>query len=93
MRLTPTLLYLGRLKAYKRIEYILDVLQEIPGAHLDIAGEGDHRAALEAEIEQRGLADRVTLHGHVERAGEMGALRARMGEPDRLERRGLVSRP
>ena len=32
---------------------------------LDIAGEGDHRPELEAEIAARGLGDRVVLHGHV----------------------------
>ncbi|UTI62491.1 glycosyltransferase [Paraconexibacter antarcticus] len=62
---TPRLLYLGRLKAYKRIEHVLDVLEHVPDAHLDIAGDGDHRAALEAEIAERGLGPRVTLHGHV----------------------------
>jgi glycosyltransferase involved in cell wall biosynthesis/O-antigen/teichoic acid export membrane protein len=61
----PRLLYLGRLKQYKRIEVLLDVLEAIPVAHLDLAGEGDHREALEAEIAARGLGDRVTLHGHV----------------------------
>jgi len=61
----PRLLYLGRLKQYKRIELLLDVADAIPVAHLDLAGEGDHRAALEAEIARRGLGDRVTLHGHV----------------------------
>ncbi|MEO6496956.1 MAG: glycosyltransferase, partial [Solirubrobacteraceae bacterium] len=62
---TPHLLYLGRLKQYKRIEVVLDVLEGVPGAHLDIAGEGDYREALQAEIAARGLGDRVTLHGHV----------------------------
>jgi glycosyltransferase involved in cell wall biosynthesis/O-antigen/teichoic acid export membrane protein len=62
----PTLLYLGRLKAYKRIEVVLDVLEHVPEAVLEIAGDGDHREALEAEIERRGLQDRVTLHGHVD---------------------------
>jgi glycosyltransferase involved in cell wall biosynthesis/O-antigen/teichoic acid export membrane protein len=64
----PRLLYLGRLKRYKRIENLLDVLEAIPGAVLDVAGEGDHRPALEAEIAARGLGDRVTLHGHVDEA-------------------------
>jgi glycosyltransferase involved in cell wall biosynthesis/O-antigen/teichoic acid export membrane protein len=64
----PRLLYLGRLKQYKRIEVVLDVLEAVPEAHLDIAGEGDHRPALEREIDQRGLHDRVTLHGHVSEA-------------------------
>ena len=61
----PTLLYLGRLKRYKRIELLLDVLEAVPGAVLDIAGEGDHRPELEAEIARRGLAERVRMHGHV----------------------------
>ncbi|HEY3728097.1 MAG TPA: glycosyltransferase family 4 protein [Solirubrobacteraceae bacterium] len=62
----PRLLYLGRLKAYKRIEHVLDVLEAIPGTTLDIVGEGDHREALEAEVERRGLDERVQMHGHVD---------------------------
>ncbi|HWI71968.1 MAG TPA: glycosyltransferase, partial [Baekduia sp.] len=62
---TPTLLYLGRLKQYKRLEVLLDVLEGIPDARLEVAGDGDHRAVLEAEIDRRGLHDRVTLHGFV----------------------------
>jgi glycosyltransferase involved in cell wall biosynthesis len=62
----PRLLHLGRLKAYKRIEHVLDVLEAIPAATLDIVGEGDHREALEADITRRGLRDRVTMHGHVD---------------------------
>jgi glycosyltransferase involved in cell wall biosynthesis/O-antigen/teichoic acid export membrane protein len=61
----PTLLYLGRLKRYKRIELLLDVLQQIPQATLEIAGDGDHREALEHEIARRELAPRVLMHGHV----------------------------
>ena len=64
----PTLIYLGRLKHYKRIELLLDVLGAIPAAHLDLAGDGDHRAALEAEVARRGLGERVTFHGHVDEA-------------------------
>jgi glycosyltransferase involved in cell wall biosynthesis/O-antigen/teichoic acid export membrane protein len=61
----PSLVYLGRLKQYKRIEVLLDVVERVPGGHLHLAGEGDHRPVLEAEIAGRGLEDRVTLHGHV----------------------------
>ena len=61
----PTILYLGRLKRYKRIEVLLDALEATPEAVLEIAGDGDHRSALEAEIARRGLTDRVRLHGHV----------------------------
>jgi glycosyltransferase involved in cell wall biosynthesis/O-antigen/teichoic acid export membrane protein len=61
----PTLLYLGRLKRYKRLELLLDALEAVPDAVLEIAGDGDHRPELEREIEARGLGDRVRLHGHV----------------------------
>lgn len=64
----PRLLYLGRLKQYKRIEHVLDVLEAVPEATLDLAGEGDHRPALEAEIARRGLGERVRMHGHVSEA-------------------------
>src|SRR4051794_1524893 len=73
---TPHLLYLGRLKRYKRIELLLDVVEGVPGSVLDVAGEGDHRPELEAEIERRGLGDRVVLHGHVSE-DEKAALYAR----------------
>ena len=61
----PMLLYLGRLKRYKRIELLFDVLEQIPEATLEMAGEGDHRELLEHEIARRGLAPRVLMHGHV----------------------------
>src|SRR5215212_2125196 len=72
----PRLLYLGRLKQYKRIELVLDVLAGVPEAQLDIAGDGDHRPALESEIARRGLADRVTMHGHVSEAEKARLLSA-----------------
>jgi glycosyltransferase involved in cell wall biosynthesis/O-antigen/teichoic acid export membrane protein len=62
----PTLLYLGRLKRYKRIEFVLDVLEAVPEAVLDLAGDGDHRDALAREIEERGLSGRVRMHGYVD---------------------------
>ena len=46
----------GRLKKYKRIELLLDVLEHCPGAVLEIAGEGDHRPDLEAEIQRAASA-------------------------------------
>jgi glycosyltransferase involved in cell wall biosynthesis/O-antigen/teichoic acid export membrane protein len=61
----PSLLYLGRLKRYKRIELLLDALEAVPEATLEVAGEGDHREALEAEVEARGLEERVRMHGFV----------------------------
>ena len=62
----PRAVFVGRLKAYKRIERLFDVVQAVPGLSLDIVGEGDHRPDLEAEIERRGLGERVHLHGYVD---------------------------
>ena len=61
----PTILYLGRLKRYKRIEFLLDALELVPEAILEIAGDGDHREAIESEIARRGLRNRVRMHGFV----------------------------
>jgi glycosyltransferase involved in cell wall biosynthesis len=62
----PRAVFVGRLKAYKRIERLFDVLDAVPGLNLDIVGEGDHRPDLEAEIERRGLTGRVVMHGYVD---------------------------
>jgi glycosyltransferase involved in cell wall biosynthesis len=62
----PHLIFVGRLKAYKNVEALFDVLEAVPGAILDVVGEGDHRPDLEAEIERRGLGDRVRMHGYVD---------------------------
>jgi glycosyltransferase involved in cell wall biosynthesis len=62
----PRLLYVGRLKAYKRIELLLDMLTELPGVTLDVAGHGDHGETLDDEISRRGLGSRVRVHGYVD---------------------------
>lgn len=64
----PTLLFLGRLKKYKRVEMLLDTVEALPGVTLEIAGDGDHRPDIEAEIERRGIGERVLIHGHVSEA-------------------------
>jgi hypothetical protein len=47
----PRLLYLGRLKQYKRIEVVLDVLEASRARTLDIAARATTAPALEAEID------------------------------------------
>ncbi|HEX6715055.1 MAG TPA: glycosyltransferase family 4 protein, partial [Thermoleophilaceae bacterium] len=64
----PTLLFLGRLKKYKRIEMLLDTVEALPDVTLEIAGDGDHLSRVEDEIARRGLSGRVRLHGHVSEA-------------------------
>jgi glycosyltransferase involved in cell wall biosynthesis len=62
----PHLIFVGRLKAYKNVEALFDVLEQVPGAILDVVGEGDHRPDLESEIRRRGLGERVRMHGYVD---------------------------
>ena len=62
----PHLIFVGRLKAYKNVEALFDVLEAVPGAILDVVGEGDHRPDLETEIERRSLGGRVRMHGYVD---------------------------
>jgi glycosyltransferase involved in cell wall biosynthesis len=65
----PTLLYLGRLKKYKRVDLIIDafaqVFRKFPGARLIIAGRGDAQAALEGQIARLGLQSAVQMAGFV----------------------------
>ncbi len=72
----PRLVYVGRLKAYKRIEVLLDMLKELPDVTLDIAGQGDHGETLDDEISRRGLGSRVRVHGHVDEQFKADLFRA-----------------
>ncbi len=66
----PNLLYLGRLKKYKCIEFPIQVLAELaktsPDVKYYIAGEGDYREELEAKARACGVEDRVVFTGYVE---------------------------
>jgi glycosyltransferase involved in cell wall biosynthesis len=62
---TPKIVYLGRIKRYKRIELLVEALAQIPGVVLEIAGDGDHRPEVEEAIAKFGVSDRVRLHGFV----------------------------
>ena len=57
----PTLLYLGRLKRYKRVDLVLaavaDLRQTGLPVRLVVAGTGDRRAHLEREARRLGLGD------------------------------------
>jgi len=70
----PTLLFLGRIKRYKRIELVLDVVERLPAVRLEVVGDGEHREEIEREVERRGLGDRVELHGHVSEARKLELL-------------------
>jgi glycosyltransferase involved in cell wall biosynthesis len=55
----PAVVFVGRLRKYKGVDVLLDafatVRARLPGARLDILGEGPHRRALEAKAERLGL--------------------------------------
>ena len=63
----PVILYLGRLKKYKRIDLVLEalpaVLRRVPDAEYWIVGEGDYRPALEARVRAMGLGNHVRFLG------------------------------
>jgi glycosyltransferase involved in cell wall biosynthesis len=65
----PTLLYLGRLKRYKRVDLILRALARLRQsgvrARLIIAGQGDAAAGLRSLRDELGLADLVEMPGFV----------------------------
>ena len=86
----PTLLYLGRLKQYKRIEVVLDVLAGVPEAHARHRRRRRPPPGARAGDRRARPADRVTLHGHVTEEEKQRALRPRVGQPHRLVGRGLV---
>lgn len=66
---TPLFAVLGRLKRYKRVDLVLTAFARVsvewPDARLVIAGDGDHRAALEERAVALGLAGRVEFPGWV----------------------------
>ncbi|KQN26696.1 glycoside hydrolase [Sphingomonas sp. Leaf33] len=61
----PLVLSVGALIPRKGHDIVIDAVSHLPGTTLWIAGEGPERAALEAQIAQLGLADRVRLLGSV----------------------------
>lgn len=77
---SPTLLYLGRLKKYKRIDLIVLALAELRdrgvACRLIVAGKGDHRDALERQCQELGLSDRVVFPGFVSEEEKLGLLRS-----------------
>ncbi len=76
----PTLLYLGRLKKYKRIDLIILALAELKdrgvACRLIVAGKGDHRGALERQCQELGLSDMVMFPGFVNELDKLQFLRS-----------------
>jgi len=66
---TPTVLYLGRLRRYKRVDLVIRAMALLRDRGLEaeflVAGKGDHRPRLEALARDLSLDDRVRFLGFV----------------------------
>ena len=73
----PTFAYLGRLKRYKGVDIVLRAFARLaqPDAVLEIAGTGDHRAALEAQARSLDLGSRVRFLGFISEEEKLALLR------------------
>ena len=70
----PRIVYLGRLKQYKRLERLVEATAALLPAHpdlrLEIAGDGDARESIEAAVRSHGIQHAVTMHGFVDDAAK-----------------------
>ena len=65
----PTMVYFGRIKKYKNIDFILhclrDIRNEVPDTRLEIAGGGEYAGALRRLAVRLGVQESVVFHGFV----------------------------
>jgi len=61
----PRLLFVGRLRYYKGLHFLIEALRQVKGAELWIAGNGPERTRLERQVANAGLGDRVRFLGDV----------------------------
>ncbi len=64
---SPTLLFVGRLRRYKGLDWVLRtlprVLEQVPGLVLEIVGDGPWQAALVQQAAARGITGSVRFRG------------------------------
>ena len=68
----PLLLFVGRLRYYKGLQYLLPALLELPEAQLAVVGTGPMEATWKAQAAELGVAGRVHFVGEVDDA-DLGA--------------------
>ncbi|MCC6681223.1 MAG: glycosyltransferase family 4 protein [Phycisphaeraceae bacterium] len=54
---------IGRFSVEKGVDRAIDLLTQLPQAHLHLVGDGPRRDALEAQARRRDVFDRITWHG------------------------------
>lgn len=72
----PLVVAVGRLAEQKDHRTLLAAMVELPEVDLAILGEGDLRAALAQQVDDHGLANRVTMVGNIPPTEVGAALRA-----------------
>lgn len=75
----PTLLFLGRLKKYKRVDLVLDAVAALAQEGLDVellvGGDGEERESLRAQARRLGIEGRVRVLGFVAEERKLELLR------------------
>jgi glycosyltransferase involved in cell wall biosynthesis len=61
----PRILHVGRLSKEKNHAVLFKSLQQLPGMHLVLVGDGELRNALEQQVQAMGLAGRVQFLGEI----------------------------
>jgi len=93
---TPTILYLGRLKEYKRVDALVRampaILNDVPQAKLIVAGDGDQRAKLERLANEFGLGRSIEFAGFVDEGTKARLLREAwvLAHPSSMEGWGIT---
>lgn len=76
---SPTLLYVGRLKRYKRVDLVIEAVARLAKlgveAELVVAGKGDRAGSLRRLAERLGVAERVRFAGFVSEGEKIELLR------------------
>jgi phosphatidylinositol alpha 1,6-mannosyltransferase len=70
-----TVLFVGRLDQEKRVDELLRAVALVPGARLEVVGDGTERAAWHRLADELGIADRVVWHGFVSEEDLVAAYR------------------
>jgi len=73
----PLFVYLGRLKKYKRVDFVIRAFAElnVSNATLEIAGTGDYRSELERLVQSLDLGARVKFLGFIPEEEKIHLLR------------------
>ncbi|WP_422737369.1 glycosyltransferase family 4 protein [Micromonospora sp. WMMD729] len=65
----PRVVCVGRVTRHKRVDLVLDAVGQLrsrrPDLRLDVVGGGPDVALIRQQVVERGLADIVTVHGHL----------------------------